>query len=126
MAGYCTLVLYFHSPAARENTAAYSCNIQPYYLLTHQIIYISPIQFTPQHCTVCPVCKSGHPSEKSKLSSFTYTGRGLGMRLRGLGMRLRPGNEAERPGNEAGSLRMRLRGLGMRLRDLGMRLKAWE
>ena len=41
MAGYCTLVLYFHSPAAHENTAAHSCNIQPYYLLTHQIIYIS-------------------------------------------------------------------------------------
>ena len=40
MAGYCTLVLYFHSPAARENTAAHSCNIQPYYLLTHQILYI--------------------------------------------------------------------------------------
>ena len=40
MAGYCTLVLYFHSHAARENTAAHSCNIQPYYLLTHQIIYM--------------------------------------------------------------------------------------
>ena len=39
MAGYCTLVLYFHSPAARENTATHSCNIQPYRLLTHQIIY---------------------------------------------------------------------------------------
>ena len=24
MAGYCTLVLYFHSPAACENTAAHS------------------------------------------------------------------------------------------------------
>ena len=33
MAGHCTLVLYFHSPAARENTAAHS-------LLTHQIIYM--------------------------------------------------------------------------------------
>ena len=40
MAGYCTLVLYFDLPAARENTAAHSCNIQPYCLLTHQIIYI--------------------------------------------------------------------------------------
>jgi len=30
MAGNCTLVLYFHSPAACENTAAHSCNIQPY------------------------------------------------------------------------------------------------
>ena len=40
MAGYCTLVLYFHSPAAHENTAAHSCNIQPCYLLTHQIIYM--------------------------------------------------------------------------------------
>ena len=40
MAGYCTLVLYFHSPSARQNTAARSCNIQPYCLLKHQIIYI--------------------------------------------------------------------------------------
>ena len=40
MAGYCTLVLYFHSPAARENTTAHSCNIHPYCPLTHQIIYI--------------------------------------------------------------------------------------
>ena len=40
MAGYCTLVLYFHSPVARENTDAHSCNIQPYCLLSHQIIYI--------------------------------------------------------------------------------------
>ena len=39
MTGYCTLVLYFHSPVARE-TATHSCNIQPYYLLTHQIVYI--------------------------------------------------------------------------------------
>ena len=29
MAGYCTLVLYFHSSVARKNTAARSCNIQP-------------------------------------------------------------------------------------------------
>ena len=36
----CTLVLYFHSPAARENMAAYSCNIHPYYLLTHQILLV--------------------------------------------------------------------------------------
>ena len=43
MAGYCTLVLYFHSPAARENTTAHSCNIQPYCPLTHQIIYIYSI-----------------------------------------------------------------------------------
>ena len=40
MAGYCTFVLYFRSPAARENTAAQECNIQPYCRLTHQIIYI--------------------------------------------------------------------------------------
>ena len=50
MAGYCTLVLYFHLPAARENTAAHSCNIQPYYLLTYQIIYIY----------VCVYCRSGN------------------------------------------------------------------
>ena len=42
MAGYCTLVLYFHSSAAQENTAAHSCNIQPYCLLTHQIILYIP------------------------------------------------------------------------------------
>ena len=40
MAGYCTLVLYFHSPVARENTDAHSRNIQPYCLLSHQIIYM--------------------------------------------------------------------------------------
>ena len=50
MAGYCTLVLYFHSPAARENTAAHSCNIQPYYLLTYQIIYI----YYSSISTTCP------------------------------------------------------------------------
>ena len=27
-------------PAAHENTAPHSCSIQPYYLLTHQILYI--------------------------------------------------------------------------------------
>ena len=38
MAGYCTSVWsYFHEPQASENTA-HSCNIQPYCLLTHQII----------------------------------------------------------------------------------------
>ena len=35
-----TLVLYFHSPAARKNTDAHSRNIQPYCLINHQIIYI--------------------------------------------------------------------------------------
>ena len=40
MTGYFTLVLYFHLPAARESTDAHSCNIQPYCLLSHQIIYI--------------------------------------------------------------------------------------
>ena len=39
MAGYCTSVRpYFHEPQASENTDAHSCNIQPYCLLTHQII----------------------------------------------------------------------------------------
>ena len=38
MAGYCTSVRpYFHEPQASENTAQ-ECNIQPYYLLNHQII----------------------------------------------------------------------------------------
>ena len=35
-----TLVLYCHSPVARENTDAHLCNIQPYCLLSNQIIYI--------------------------------------------------------------------------------------
>ena len=30
----------FHSPAAHKNMATHSCNIQPYCLLIHQIIYI--------------------------------------------------------------------------------------
>ena len=38
MAGYCTSVRpYFHELQASENTAQ-ECNIQPYFLLTHQII----------------------------------------------------------------------------------------
>ena len=47
MAGYCTLVLYFHSPVARENTDAHSCNIQPYCLLSHQIIYMYKVHYLP-------------------------------------------------------------------------------
>ena len=47
MAGYCTSVLYFNSPAARENTAAHSYNIQPYCLLTHQIIHV--YMYSPLH-----------------------------------------------------------------------------
>ena len=39
MAGYCTYVVCLHLPMARENTAAHLCNIQPYCLLTHEIIY---------------------------------------------------------------------------------------
>ena len=46
MAGYCTLVLYFHSPAAHENTATHLCNVQPYCLLTHQIFIVY------RHCAV--------------------------------------------------------------------------
>ena len=52
MAGYCTLVLYFHSPVARENTAAHSCNIQPYCLLTHQIIYYMNTTEQPNKCII--------------------------------------------------------------------------
>ena len=38
MAGYCmSMRPYFHEPQASENTAQ-ECNIQPYCLLTHQII----------------------------------------------------------------------------------------
>ena len=37
MDGYCTSVQpYFHEPQASENTVQ-ECNIQPYYLLNHQI-----------------------------------------------------------------------------------------
>ena len=49
MAGYCTLVLYFHSLAAHENTGTHSCNIQPYCLLNHQV-------YTTSICT-CKYCK---------------------------------------------------------------------
>ena len=47
MAGYCTLVLYFHSPAAHENTAAHTCNIQPYCFLTHVCISFSLLYMWP-------------------------------------------------------------------------------
>ena len=62
MAGYCTLVLYFHLPAAHENTAAYSCNIQPYCILTHQIIYNYTVTHTISHihrayCIAQNVCR---------------------------------------------------------------------
>ena len=41
MAGYCTLVLYFHLPAAHENPAAHSCNTYPAILPSHSSnIYI--------------------------------------------------------------------------------------
>ena len=64
MAEYCTLVLYFHSPAARENTNAYSCNIQPYCLLSHQIIYMY-IYICSHHFSRCV------PSMSCGLSIFT-------------------------------------------------------
>ena len=49
MAGYCTSVwLYFHKPQASENTAQ-ECNIQPYCLLTHQIIDLSYTTLIYQH-----------------------------------------------------------------------------
>ena len=67
MAGYCTLVLYFHEPQASENTAAHSCNIQPYCLLTHQIIYID--------CSLVP-----RPSPAPVFDRLQYTkteGEGL-------------------------------------------------
>ena len=45
MAGYCTSVWpYFHEPQASENTAQ-ECNIQPYYLLTHQIKVVAACIF---------------------------------------------------------------------------------
>ena len=39
MAGYCTRRQHFHSPSARVNTSAHSCNIQPYFTFTRAIIY---------------------------------------------------------------------------------------
>ena len=49
MAGYCTSVQpYFHKPQASENTAQ-ECNIQPYYLLTHQIIDLLYTTLIQQH-----------------------------------------------------------------------------
>ena len=47
MAGYCTLVLCFHSPVACENTAIRSCNIQPYCLLTYQIYNVTYLMHHP-------------------------------------------------------------------------------
>ena len=53
MAGYCTLVLYFHSPVARENTDAQECNMQPYCLLSHQIIYMYVcVNICPSGCSM--------------------------------------------------------------------------
>ena len=50
MAGYCTSVRpYFHEPQASENTATHSCNIQPYCLLTHQIIDLLHTTLILQH-----------------------------------------------------------------------------
>ena len=37
--GYCTLVLYFYAPVARENTVTHSCNTQTYCPFTHQIYF---------------------------------------------------------------------------------------
>ena len=37
------LYLYFHSPAAHENTGAHSCNIQPYCLFTKQFFLLRDI-----------------------------------------------------------------------------------
>ena len=49
MAGYCTSVRpYFHEPQASENTAQ-ECNIQPYCLLTHQIIDLLYTTLIQQH-----------------------------------------------------------------------------
>ena len=49
-----TLVLYFHSPAGCENTAAHLCNIQPYCLLSHQTIYIY-VSGSSKIQTLCPM-----------------------------------------------------------------------
>ena len=39
-----------YSPATCENMAAHSCNIQPYCLLNHQIIYIRMLACN--HCSI--------------------------------------------------------------------------
>ena len=49
MAGYCASVLpYFYESQASENTAQ-ECNIQPYCLLTHQIIDVLYTTLIQQH-----------------------------------------------------------------------------
>ena len=98
MAGYCTLVLYFHSPAARENTAAHSCNnIKPFtFSPIKQYIYTCIVQFTVNYlfkdcCTklllsfverlcqllclwmFCQSCVCMH--WLSRLSEFSFTAR---------------------------------------------------
>ena len=68
MAGYCTLVLYFHSPTARENTAAHSCNIQPYYLLYHQIIDLLGLRM--RMMPRAALCQCAFTTLHNVLSSF--------------------------------------------------------
>ena len=70
MAGYCTLVLYFHSPAARENTTAHSCNIQPYSVPSHPSnnIYVSSSTFVPNLvCWARPSLAHAPPMQPDRL-----------------------------------------------------------
>ena len=68
------IVLYFHSPAARENTAAHSCNIQPCSLLTHQIIYMYQVPTTEQVSTPLFLPKLLHRVNYNKDSPMTRYG----------------------------------------------------
>ena len=98
MAEYCTHVLYFHSPAARENTAAHFSHIafsailpsQPYCLLSHQIIYMyrgsggvpqekfgilnsdfDAIQEVKSHIFKLPLPKTPAPPHQKKIKGLT-------------------------------------------------------
>ena len=54
----CTSVRpYFYEPQASENTAQ-ECNIQPYYLLNHQIIYTTLILVAIDSYCACAVQRS--------------------------------------------------------------------
>ena len=62
MAGYCTRRQHFHSPSARVNTSAHSCNIQPYFTFTRAIIYMymHACSYIKHSCTHSHTCHS-HP-----------------------------------------------------------------
>ena len=67
-------MLYFHLLAARENTAAHSCNIQPYCLLTHQIIHThTHITHTHTHAHMHAHTHTSHTHTHTPHTTHTHT-----------------------------------------------------